>query len=43
MKKRDLVNLINRAKAAIETPEDLSKEEILYLVEDLVIVLESIK
>jgi hypothetical protein len=35
MKNRDRINLINRAIAALETPEDLSREDIAHLIEDL--------
>jgi hypothetical protein len=35
MKKRDLINLLNRAAAAIETPADLEHNEVQYLLEDL--------
>jgi hypothetical protein len=35
MKTRDLINLLNRAAAAIETPADLEHNEVLDLLEDL--------
>ena len=35
MKTRDRINLINRAIAALETPDDLSREDIADLIEDL--------
>jgi hypothetical protein len=35
MKNRDLINLINRAAAAIETPADLTEDEIQDLLDDL--------
>lgn len=35
MKRRDLVNLLNRAAAALETPEDLTETGIALLIEDL--------
>lgn len=35
MKARDLANLLNRAAAAFETPNDLSEDEKAELVEDL--------
>ena len=35
MKNRDKINLINRAIAALETPDDLSRKEIGQLIEDL--------
>lgn len=37
MKERDLVNLLNRAAAAIETPNDLNDQERDELVEDLTV------
>lgn len=37
MKKRDLVNLLNRAAAFIETPRDLSPIERDELAEDLTV------
>lgn len=36
MKTKDLVNLLNRAAACIETPGDLTSEEISQVAEDLV-------
>ena len=35
MKNRDIVNLINRAIAALETPDDLADYEKYELIEDL--------
>lgn len=35
MKNRDLVNLLNRAAAAMETPSDLSGHDLVCLIEDL--------
>ena len=35
MKLRDKIALINRAIAALETPDDLTKEEIQHVIEDL--------
>lgn len=35
-KKSDIVALLNRAAAALETPEDLSPRAVVELVEDLV-------
>lgn len=35
MKTRDKINLINRAIAALETPSDLSAEDLYYLLEDM--------
>jgi hypothetical protein len=35
MKPRDLANLLNRAAAALETPDDLSEIELEELIEDL--------
>jgi len=35
MKTKDLKNLLNRAAAGIETPDDLSEEELKELLEDL--------
>ena len=35
MKIRDKINLINRAIAALETPDDLTQEEIGQLIEEL--------
>ncbi len=35
MKTRDTINLINRAIAALETPADLTREEVGHLIEDL--------
>ena len=35
MKQRDRINLIDRAIAALETPGDLSAEDIYCLLEDL--------
>ena len=37
IKHRELINLLNRAAAAIETPDDLTKRDFSDLVEDLVI------
>lgn len=34
----ELVNLLNRAAAALETPDDLTEEEKAYLIEDLVVM-----
>jgi hypothetical protein len=33
----ELVNLLNRAAAALETPQDLSPEDVKHLIEDLVV------
>lgn len=35
MKNRDRISLINRAIAALETPGDLSREDVGHLIEDL--------
>ena len=35
MKNRDQINLINRAIAALETPADLTREEVGHLIDDL--------
>lgn len=35
MKPRELASLLRRAAAAIETPDDLSNEERMHVVEDL--------
>lgn len=35
MKTRDTINLINRAIAALETPADLTREEVGHLIDDL--------
>lgn len=35
MKTRDLLNLLNRAAAALETPKDLTPKERAELIEDL--------
>ncbi len=37
LKKRDLANLLNRAAAALETPDDLNELEVSELIEDLVV------
>ena len=37
MKPRDLKNLLNRAAAALETPDDLTDQDIAYLIEDLIV------
>lgn len=37
MKRKDLVNLLNRAAAAIETPGDIELVELNYLVVDLLV------
>lgn len=37
MSKKDLINLLNRAAAGFETPDDLTEEEKTHLVEDLVV------
>ena len=37
----DLRALLNRAAAALETPEDLTKENIKELIEDLCVAAES--
>jgi hypothetical protein len=37
MKNQDLVNLLNRAAAYLETPGDISKAEVDYLIEDLTV------
>lgn len=34
----ELVNLLNRAAAALETPDDLTEEDKAYLIEDLVVM-----
>ncbi len=36
IKRRDLVNLLNRAAAFIESPEDSTVQEIADLMEDLI-------
>jgi hypothetical protein len=35
MKRRDLVNLLNRARAALETPKDLTPRQVADLIDDL--------
>lgn len=35
LKPRDKINLINRAIAALETPADLTREEVNQLIDDL--------
>ena len=40
MKNRDLVNLLNRAAAALETPKDLQPDEVDFLIEDLTVAAE---
>lgn len=35
IKAKDLKNLLNRAAAALETPKDLTPQEVAELVEDL--------
>ncbi len=35
MKNRDLVNLLNRAAAALETPADLTAQDVRDLIADL--------
>ena len=42
MTKKELINLLNRAAAALETPGDLSDEEKRFLTEDLVVVAKSL-
>lgn len=37
MKNRDLKNLLNRAAAAIETPQDLNRTQEIELLEDLTV------
>ena len=37
MKTRDLVNLLNRAAAALETPGDLEPGDVEALIEDLTV------
>lgn len=43
MKTRDLINLLNRAAAAIETPNDLSEVETIELIEDLIVAAEAME
>ena len=43
MKNRELVNLLNRAAAALETPQDLTKEDMEQLIEDLIVAAKEIK
>lgn len=43
VKKRDLINLLNRAAAALETPNDLTQEEKDFLVEDLVVAAKNLE
>jgi len=43
MKTRDLINLLNRAAAAIETPNDLNEAEIIELIEDLIAVADAME
>lgn len=43
MKKRDLVNLLNRAAAAIENPADLNHNEVQELLEDLLTAADELK
>jgi len=40
MKRRELVLLLNRAAAALETPNDLTEEEKAHVVEDLAVAAE---
>jgi len=35
MKTKDLVNLLNRAAAALETPKDLNQQEFQDVIDDL--------
>lgn len=42
MKARDLANLLARAAAALETPNDLTAQEIRELIEDLIAAQEEI-
>jgi hypothetical protein len=42
LKTRDLVNLLNRAAAALETPADLTEQEQGELVQDLTAAAEEI-
>ena len=35
--KTELANLLNRAAAALETPDDLTKEDVANLILDLVV------
>jgi hypothetical protein len=37
LKPRDLANLLNRAAAALETPDDLTPQDKADLIEDLVV------
>ncbi len=43
MKRKDFINLLNRAAAALETPCDLSKEEVAHVIEDLTTVAQKIE
>jgi len=42
MKNQDLIALLNRAAAALETPSDLTPEEKQHVIEDLVIAADSV-
>ena len=43
LKSRDLKNLLNRAAAALETPGDLSQEDVEVLIADLLAAAEEIE
>ena len=43
MKTKDLKDLLSRARAALETPADLSEQDMAELVEDLAVAVDTLE